>query len=120
MSFSGSLGSIFRGLNGTSDTVRDYTHASRTFRSDNYALLPKTKRWWHITFELNQTARDLYSTVLKEIGSDGYRDNSSAANLTLEGSSLFLSVLAKNVKLPSVKFDTKKYNNYNKQIINIK
>lgn len=116
MSFAGSLGTILRGLNGTSDTVRDYNHASRTFVSDNYALLPKTKRWWHVYFELTQEARTLYiNQVVPMLGGSETR----LGPLPNYDQMHNLSVLAKTVKLPGVKMDTKKHNQYNKQIISI-
>ena len=118
MSFAGSLGTVLRGLNGTSDTVRDYTHASRTFVSDNYALLPKTKRWWHVYFELTPDARVLYEKIQKETNPGGdHRFSTSPGNVTQD--TYFLSVLAKTVKLPGIKMDTKKHNHYNKQVISI-
>ena len=118
MSFAGSLGTVLRGLNGTSDTVRDYTHASRTFVSDNYALLPKTKRWWHIYFELTPEAKALYEQIQKETKPNGnHRYSLSTDDVTQD--TYFLSVLAKTVKLPGIKMDTKKHNHYNKQIISI-
>jgi len=117
MSFAGSLGTVLRGLNGTSDTVRDYTHASRTFVSDNYALLPKTKRWWHIYFELTEDARALYiNQVVPMLGKDA---ESRLGPLPRYDQNHYLSVLAKTVKLPGVKMDTKKHNHYNKQVISI-
>lgn len=118
MSFAGSLGTVLRGLNGTSDTVRDYTHASRTFVSDNYALLPKAKRWWHIYFELTPDAKTLYEQIQKETNPGGsHRFSTATDNVTQD--TYFLSVLAKTVKLPGIKMDTKKHNHYNKQIISI-
>lgn len=118
MSFAGSLGTVLRGLNGTSDTVRDYTHASRTFVSDNYALLPKTKRWWHIYFELTPEAKALYEQIQKETKPSGNHRYSLATDDVTQDT-YFLSVLAKTVKLPGIKMDTKKHNHYNKQIISI-
>jgi hypothetical protein len=118
MSFAGSLGTVLRGLNGTSDTVRDYSHASRTFVSDNYALLPKTKRWWHVHFELTPEARALYETIQAETNPGGNHRYSVATDNTTQDVG-FLSVLAKTVKLPGIKMDTKKHNHYNKQVISI-
>jgi len=118
MSFAGSLGTVLRGLNGTSDTVRDYTHASRTFVSDNYALLPKAKRWWHVYFELTDEAKALYEQIQRETNPGGsHRYSLATDNITQD--TYFLSVLAKTVKLPGVKMDTKKHNHYNKQVISI-
>lgn len=118
MSFAGSLGTVLRGLNGTSDTVRDYTHASRTFVSDNYALLPKTKRWWHIYFELTDEAKSLYKIIQAETKPGGNQRFSTLVE-DVTNTTRPLSVLAKTVKLPGIKMDTKKHNHYNKQIISV-
>ena len=117
MSFAGSLGSIFRGLNGTNDTLRDYKHASRRFGSDNYALLPKNKNQWYVSFKIMTGITPKLEQIIKDIGGD-------KGLFTLKPdpkdkkASLF-SCLVKSVKLPSARFEVKKYNNYNKQIINV-
>ena len=36
-----------------SDFLKDYTHASKTFRSDNGALAPRRKFLFHVVFNLN-------------------------------------------------------------------
>jgi hypothetical protein len=33
--------------------LRDYTHASKTFRPDSYALSPKLKFLFHVVFNIN-------------------------------------------------------------------
>jgi len=103
------LGDVLKGAL-TTDNVRDYQHASRTFRSNNYALLPKTKRWWHVAFEINPEAialiREVRAGNPARYGGDWTNASTSR-----------LSVLAKSVKLPSYKFETKKFNQYNRQTI---
>jgi hypothetical protein len=68
--------------------VRDYTHASKTFRPDSYALSPKLKFLFHVVFNINP---NIYSTINNP------------------------SVLVKTVKLPSVSFDVATLNQYNRK-----
>lgn len=68
--------------------VRDYTHASKTFRPDSYALTPKFKFLFHVVFDINP---EVYTT-----------DNNP-------------SVLVKTVKLPTVNFDVTTLNQYNRK-----
>lgn len=117
MSFSGFLGDV---LNGAllSDNVRDYQHASRTFRSGNYKLLPKFKNQWYISFEFNQSALNLITNLFDQIGAgQGSSDfRISSGDIT---DKVTISVLAKSVKLPSYKFDVKRFNQYNKQHLSV-
>lgn len=119
MSFTGFLKGVISGaLN--DDYLRDYQHASRTFRSGNYALLPKFKNQWHICFDLNTEVVDLITkarTDQKQGKDSGLRWGSG--NFSTELAQTNLSVLCKSVKLPSYKFDVKKYNQYNRQVIGI-
>jgi hypothetical protein len=68
--------------------LRDYTHASKTFRPDSYALSPKLKFLFHVVFDINP---EVYSPINNP------------------------SVLVKTVKLPSVSFDVATYNQYNRK-----
>lgn len=68
--------------------LRDYTHASKTFRPDSYALSPKLKFLFHVVFDINP---EVYSPINNP------------------------SVLVKTVKLPSVSFDVSTYNQYNRK-----
>jgi len=68
--------------------LRDYTHASKTFRPDSYALSPKLKFLFHVVFDINQ---NVYNTINNP------------------------SVLVKTVKLPSVNFDVATMNQYNRK-----
>lgn len=73
-----------------SQYLRDYTHASKTFRPNSYEYTPKLKFLFHTYFEINS---NVYSPQ---------------ANL---------SVLVKEVRLPSYTFDTSQLNQYNRKRI---
>jgi hypothetical protein len=73
-----------------SEYLRDYTHASKTFRTNSYEYTPKFKFLFHTYFEINPEA---YST-------DGN-----------------LSVLVKEIKLPSFTMQTAQMNQYNRKRI---
>ena len=68
--------------------VRDYAHASKTFRPDSYALSPKLKFLFHVVFDINPQV---------------YNETNNP------------SVLVKSVKLPSVNFDVATMNQYNRK-----
>jgi hypothetical protein len=74
--------------------LRDYTHASKTFRPNAYQYAPKFKFLFHVYFEINQSA---YSVGLPQ------------------GANFGLAV--KSVKLPSYSFDTHTMNQYNRKRI---
>ena len=119
MGISSFLGNVLKGALQT-DYVRDYQHASRTFLSGNYALFPKFKNQWHIAFELNPEAILLLNEYNKESGGSGgafYRRGlDSAFGIVGTLPSSRISVLCKSVKLPNFRFETKKYNQYNRQV----
>jgi hypothetical protein len=75
-----------------SDYIRDYTHASKTFRPNAYASAPKLKFLFHTYFEINQ---EIYAA-----GADN-RQN--------------YGLLVKDIKLPSYNFDTTTLNQYNRK-----
>lgn len=77
-----------------SDYLRDYTHASKTFRPNAYQYAPKFKFLFHVYFEINQSA---YAVGLPQ------------------GANFGLAV--KSVKLPSYSFDTHTMNQYNRKRI---
>jgi hypothetical protein len=110
------LGNVLKGALQT-DYVRDYQHASRTFRSNNYALLPKTKRWWHVVFEINQSAKAVIQAARADMG--GKDSRYGGADWSDRDGNTKISVLAKTVKLPSYRFETKRYNQYNRQVLAI-
>jgi hypothetical protein len=74
-----------------SDYLRDYTHASKTFRSDSYANAPKYKFLFHTYFNINTEAWD--------------------------GAGANLGILVKDIKLPSYTFQTHQMNQYNRKRI---
>jgi hypothetical protein len=76
------------------DYLRDYTHASKTFRPNAYQYAPKFKFLFHVYFEINQSA---YAVGLPQ------------------GANFGLAV--KSVKLPSYTFDTHIMNQYNRKRI---
>lgn len=117
MSFTGFLGDVLGGAL-KNDNLRDYQHASRTFRSGNYALLPKFKNQWHISFEINpEIDFSLNAARLNMFADSNSRFSSASANPNENLAQM--SVLCKNVKLPAYRFETKRYNQYNRQVIGI-
>lgn len=75
-----------------SDYLRDYTHASKTFRSDSYANAPKLKFLFHTYFNINTEAYP----------------NAGQQNL---------GILVQEIKLPSYRFATTVLNQYNRKRI---
>ncbi len=73
-----------------SDYLRDYTHASKTFRTNSYQNAPKLKFLFHTYFDINP---DAYS---------------------VEGN---YGLLVKEVKLPSFNVQTQQLNQYNRKRI---
>jgi hypothetical protein len=87
-------------LKGATDSIgsrtflRDYTHASKTFRTNGYQYAPKLKFLFHVYFDINTSA---------------YAQNvSTGANFGL---------LVKSVTLPSFTFATHELNQYNRKRI---
>jgi LysM repeat protein len=73
-----------------SDYLRDYTHASKTFRTNSYQNAPKLKFLFHTYFETNSQA---------------FPDNFN------------YGLLVKDVKLPAFQFTTHQMNQYNRKRI---
>jgi hypothetical protein len=71
-----------------SDFLRDYTHASKTFRPNAYQNAPKFKYLFHVYFQIN-------------LGTGAPVSN--------------YGLLVKSVKLPSFSFDTTTLNQYNRK-----
>ena len=88
-------------------TLRDYQHASKIFTPNNSSLLPKSKNWFHIFFELDPVAVTAVNNVLS-VADANYRITWNPDNIPV------LGILAKTVKLPGFKFDVKKNNQYNR------
>jgi hypothetical protein len=74
------------------ENLKDYTHASKTFRSDGYANAPKYKFIFHTYFSINSEAWQ-------------------------EGAGGNYGILVKDVKLPSYNFQTQQLNQYNRKRI---
>ena len=72
--------------------MRDYTHASKTFRTNTYENAPKFKFLFHVYFDINP---EVYK-----------RDTAN------------FSILVKSVKLPSFNIETQQLNQYNRKRIN--
>lgn len=77
-----------------SDYLRDFTHASKTFRTNGYQYAPKFKFLFHVYFDINPQA---YSRNV------GTGDNFGLA--------------VKSIKLPSFNFETHTMNQYNRKRI---
>jgi hypothetical protein len=80
----------------TSDYLRDYTHASKTFVTNAYSYSPKYKFLFHVYFDINK----------------GYID---ATDQWPEDQNFGLAV--KNVQLPKYTFDLQALNQYNRKRI---
>lgn len=76
------------------DYLRDYTHASKTFRTNGYQYAPKLKFLFHVYFDINSS---VYPVGL-----------ATGANFGLA---------VKKVKLPSYTFNTTELNQYNRKRI---
>lgn len=74
--------------------LRDYTHASKTFRSNSYGYAPKFKFLFHVYFDIN-------------------KDLISAAGRFPEDQNFGLAV--KTVQLPKFSFDLATMNQYNRK-----
>jgi hypothetical protein len=72
--------------------IRDYQHASRTFRDGNFRLAPKQKFLFYVVFNLSPTAAAIVKDETKRE----------------------ISMLVKSVELPTYTFDTTQMNQYNR------
>lgn len=95
------------------ETLRDYQHAADTFNVSNYQLLPKTKRWFAVNFEINPAAT---ATILPSLQS---AISAGRINWTSNGDYSYLSVLTKSISLPNFTFEVKKHNQYNRASLNV-
>ncbi|MBR20199.1 MAG: hypothetical protein CMA64_08680 [Euryarchaeota archaeon] len=73
-------------------TLRDYQHASRTFRDGNYRLAPKHKFLFYVVFNLSPTAAAIVKDETKRE----------------------ISMLVKSADLPTYSFDVTTMNQYNR------
>ncbi len=74
-----------------SEYLRDYTHASKTFRTNSYERAPKLKFLFHTYFEINTEA--------------------------WSGAGQNLGLLVKDIRLPTYSFNTTVLNQYNRKRI---
>lgn len=74
------------------DTMHDYQHAAKLFRSNGYANAPKYKYLFYVNFVLNSNV-------------------STNADLTL------ISYLVKNIELPKFEAEVQELNQYNKKVL---
>jgi hypothetical protein len=84
-----------------SDYLRDYTHASKTFRTNNYQNAPKLKFLYHTYFDINPDAFVGYNS--RSVGTVGPSTN--------------FGLLVKEIKLPTYSFNTVQLNQYNRKRI---
>jgi len=80
-----------------SDYLKDYTHASKTFRANGYELAPRYKFLFHVYFNLNTTE----IPKLKEVFSRADQDN--------------LGLLVKTAQLPNYNVEVETMNQYNRK-----
>ena len=92
MSFGQDFLKGFIGDNG----LRDYTHASKTFRSAGYDLAPRTKFLFYVYFNLNTNIP-------------------AVANLISGGKSSVIGLMVKTAQLPSYQIDVDTMNQYNRK-----
>lgn len=87
---------FFKGFT-TSEYLRDYTHASKTFTSNAYELKPRFKFLFHVSFTLN------HEQIGSLKGAMGLDDIKS------------LSCIVKSTDLPKYSIDTHTLNQYNRK-----
>ena len=92
----GIFGDILKGFLG-SDYLKDYRHASKTFRSAGFELAPRYKFLFHVYFNLNVAELPGLRSAL------GATDQSK------------LSLLVKNITLPNYTIDVDTFNQYNRK-----
>lgn len=85
-----------------SEYLRDYQHASKTFRTNSYQNAPKFKFLFHVYFDINPVAFQAFN---------GGRLGSNVDYTTNFG------LLVKEVNLPSYRFETASLNQYNRKRI---
>jgi hypothetical protein len=87
---------FLKGFFGT-DTLRDYTHASKVFRSNGYELKPRFKFLFHVAFSINT------AEIPSLRGALGLTDENN------------LSLVVKTVDLPKYNIQTETLNQYNRK-----
>jgi hypothetical protein len=79
------------------DGLRDYAHASKTFRTNGYELAPRNKFLFHVYFNINTSEVPSLRATFPE-------DDKSS-----------LGLLVKTFELPSFSLDTETLNQYNRK-----
>ena len=82
------------------DSLRDFQHASKTFRTNGYELAPRFKYLFHVSFTIN-------TVQIPQMG--GPTGAFSATDISNMG------LVVKNVQLPSFEMDVKELNQYNRK-----
>lgn len=78
------------------DYLKDYTHASKIFRTNGYANSPRLKFLFHVYFNINTSLVPQLRNVLKDdVGTIG--------------------ILVKNIDLPKYRIDVETLNQYNRK-----
>lgn len=80
-----------------SDYLKDYTHASKTFRTNGYANSPRLKFLFHVYFNINTSQVPALRTIF----------NSSSQST--------IGLLVKNIELPKFSFEVDTMNQYNRK-----
>lgn len=78
--------------------LKDYAHASKTFRTNGYELAPRNKFLFHVYFNINTSVKNLQAVF----------DKSDQAAIGL---------LVKTIQLPNFSIDTEILNQYNRKRI---
>ena len=79
------------------DYVKDYTHASKTFRSNGYENSPRFKFNFHVYFNINTT------------------EIPALRNAFSSGDQSTIGILVKNIELPKFQMDVDTLNQYNRK-----
>jgi len=79
------------------DYLKDYRHASKTFRTNGYENSPRFKYLFHVYFNLNTTA-------IPQLG-----------KIFDAGEQSTIGLLVKNIELPKFKIDVQTLNQYNRK-----
>ena len=88
------LGGAVDGFFGT-DYLRDYKHASKTFRPNAYANAPKFKWLFHVYFDINKTLITQQPNIFPDDATPG--------------------LLVKNIQLPKFSMNLSEMNQYNRR-----
>ena len=91
------LKGFVQGVTGNYGFLKDYRHAAKVFRTDDYALAPRVKYLFHVQFNINTAG----IPALRNLFGDGNLNS--------------VSVLVKTAQLPNYQFDVEVMNQYNRK-----